>query len=79
MNPSLSVRAFTNAETAKLQGIVRHGNGVVTTWQRAQVLLYAAQGLEPPHIAPLALTTEDTVHTVVDTFNTTGIDALYRH
>jgi hypothetical protein len=73
------VREISNEEGDKLLGIVRRGNGSIVTWQRAQILLWSAQGLDTEDIAPLTYTTEDRVRSTIDRFNDAGIDSLHHH
>jgi len=75
----LHVREISNDESEKLLGIVKRGNGSVTTWHRAQILLWSAQGLDAPRIAPIAFTSEDRVEAVIQRFNEAGLSSLYAH
>jgi hypothetical protein len=75
----LHVREISNDEADRLMTIVRQGNGSVTTWHRAQIVLWSAQGLEPPRIAPLAFTSEDRVAAVIHGFNDGGLESLHAH
>lgn len=68
----LRVRELTNDEGNRLLRIVRRGDGSVVTWRRAQVVLWSAQGMAVPQIAPLAFTSEDRVREVIDNFNDDG-------
>jgi hypothetical protein len=77
MTEPVHVRALSTEESDKLARIVRRGNGAVATWQRAQILLYAAQGIDAGDIAPMAFASEHSVRTVIDGFNQEGLGALY--
>jgi transposase len=71
------VREIANDEGNRLLRIVRRGSGSVVTWRRAQIVLWSAQGMSVPQIAPLAFTSEDRVREVIHNFNDDGFDSLY--
>ncbi len=71
------VRDISNDEGNRLLRIVRRGEGSVVTWRRAQIVLWSAQGMAVPQIAPLAFSSEDRVREVIHNFNDDGFDSLY--
>lgn len=71
------MRDISNDEGNRLLRIVRRGEGSVVTWRRAQIVLWSAQGMAVPQIAPLAFTSEDRVREVIHNFNDDGFDSLY--
>jgi transposase len=73
----IRVRDISNDEGNRLLRIVRRGEGSVVTWRRAQIVLWSAQGMAVPQIAPLAFTSEDRVREVIHNFNDDGFDSLY--
>jgi hypothetical protein len=73
------VRELTAAEEQRLHRVMRQGNGAMTTWWRAQIVLYSDLGLDTAHIAPLALATEDEVRAAIVAFNEHGLDSLHAH
>jgi hypothetical protein len=46
------VRDITGEEGNRLLRIVRRSSGSVVTWQRAQMVLLSAHGMDVPAIAP---------------------------
>jgi transposase len=73
----IRVREISNDEGNRLLRIVRRGDGSVVTWRRAQIVLWSAQAMAVPQIAPLAFTSEDRVREVIHNFNDDGFDSLY--
>ena len=73
----IRVREITNDEGNRLLRIVRRGDGSVVTWRRAQIVLWSAQGMSVPQIAPLAFTSEDRAREVIHNFNDDGFESLY--
>jgi transposase len=73
----IRVREISNDEGNRLLRIVRRGEGSVVTWRRAQIVLWSAQGMAVPRIAPLAFTSEDRVREVIHNFNDDGFESLY--
>ncbi len=71
------VREITNDDGNRLLRIVRRGSGSVVTWRRAQIMLWSAQAMSVPQIAPLAFTSEDRVREVIHNFNDDGFGSLY--
>lgn len=71
------VREISADEGNRLLRIVRRSSGSVVTWRRAQIVLWSAQGMDVPQIAPLAFTSEDRVREVIHNFNDDGFDSLY--
>ena len=77
MAERVRVREITVDEGNRLLRIVRRSSGSIVTWRRAQVVLWSAQGMDVPQIAPLAFTSEDRVREVIHNFNADGFDSLY--
>ena len=77
MAERVRVREISNEEGNRLLRIVRRSSGSVVTWRRAQIVLWSAQGMDVPRIAPLAFTSEDRVREVIHNFNDDGFDSLY--
>ena len=78
MAERVRVREITNAEGNKLLSIIRRGSGSVVRWriQRAQMVLWSAQGMDVQQIAKIAFTSEDRVREVLHNFNDDGFDSL---
>lgn len=76
MDECVHIREISNIEGNKLYSIVHQGTGSVVRWRRAQVVLWSAQGMEVPQIAPLAFTAEHRVRVVIHNFNADGLDSL---
>ena len=51
MAERVRVRELTNDECNHLLRIIRRGSGSVVRWRRAQIVLWAAQGMDLPQIA----------------------------
>jgi len=77
MAERVRVREISNDEGNRLLKIVRRSSGSIVTWRRAQVVLWSAQGMDVPQIAPLAFTSEDRVREVIHNFNADGFASLY--
>lgn len=77
MAERVRVREITNDEGNRLLRIVRRSSGSIVTWRRAQIVLWSAQGMDVPQIAPLAFSSEDRVREVIHNFNADGFDSLY--
>ena len=71
------MREVSDGEGGRLLGLVRRSSGSVVTWRRAQIVLWSAQGMDVPQIAPLAFTSEDRVREVIRNFNDDGFGSLY--
>ena len=71
------MREISGDEGNRLLRIVRRSSGSVVTWRRAQVVLWSAQGMDVPQIAPLAFSSEDRVREVIHNFNEDGFGSLY--
>ncbi len=76
MADRVRVRDITNDEGNRLLRIVRRGSGSVVKWRRAQIVLWSAQGMDVPQIAPIAFTSEDRVREVLHNFNRDGFASL---
>src|SRR5918911_2387068 len=72
----VQVRWITNDEGNKLLRIVRRSSGSVVTWRRAQMVLLAAQGMDPAGIAQVTFTSPDRVRDVLHNFNADGFESL---
>jgi len=74
----VQVRQITNDEGNKLLRIVRRSSGSVVTWQRAQMVLLSAQGMDVPTIATVTFASADRVRDVLHNFNfnADGFDSL---
>jgi len=77
MAERVRVREISNDEGNRLLKTVRRSSGSIVTWRRAQIVLWSAQGMDVPQIAPLAFTSEDRVREVIHNFNADGFDSLY--
>lgn len=77
MAERVRVREIANVEGNRLLRIVRRDSGSIVTWRRAQIVLWSAQGMDVPQIAPLAFTSGDRVREVIHNFNEDGFDSLY--
>jgi transposase len=77
MAERVRVRELELDEGNRLLRMVRRSSGSVVTWRRAQIVLWSAQGMDVPQIAPLAFTSEDRVREVIHNFNDDGFDSLY--
>jgi transposase len=73
----LRVRELDDDEGRRLVWIVRRGSGSVVSWQRAQMVLLSAQGMDVAAIAKVAFTSEDRVRDVIRDFNADGFASLY--
>jgi predicted ThiF/HesA family dinucleotide-utilizing enzyme len=80
MAEPVRVRRLTGEEGAKLQRLVRRGEGQgkasVVRYRRALVVLSSAGGNTVPVIARLVQTSEDRVREVIHNFNKTGMACL---
>jgi len=65
------VREISHDEGNRLLKIVRRSSGSIVTWRRAQIVLWSAQGMDVPQIAPLAFTSDDRVREVIHNFTPT--------
>lgn len=65
MAARVRLRAISSAEGNRLLRIVRRTSWSVVTWQRAQTVLLAAQGMAPPKISEVVFTDPDTVRDVI--------------
>ena len=77
MAERVRVREIDNDEGNRLLKIVRRSSGSIVTWRRAQIVLWSAQGMDVPQIAPPAFTSEDRVREVIHNFNADGFESLY--
>lgn len=77
MAERVRVREISVGEGGRLLRLVRRSAGSVVTWRRAQIVLWSAQGMDVPQIAPLAFSSEDRVREVIRNFNDDGFGSLY--
>ncbi len=76
MAERVSVREISNEEGRRLLRMVRRSSGSVVTWQRAQMVLLSAQGMDVTGIAKVAFTSPDRDRDVIHNFNADGFDCL---
>lgn len=56
----MRVREIDDDEGRRLVRIIRRGSGSVVAWQRAQMIVLPAQGMDVPAIAKVAFTSDPT-------------------
>jgi hypothetical protein len=69
----VQVRDITGKEGNRLLRIVRRSSGSVVTWQRAQMVLLTAHGMDVPAIAQVTFTSQDRVRDALHNSIWTGL------